>query len=267
MKAILLMGVMVSGCVTDAMADYPPGVLTVFSESQEWIQGEPINAWLDFDYHCPPDDFQCPRTPMTVLHVACDGCEILEDPTGNAPAIRPRIRAVATVDGPITLEATVRKEATGEVRQMSATMTGDHEVALDAECTSIDTRTVMNRAPNDGTPLPFRSCETTRLPSESVVLFPVIRTFRGGRRFPFCIHGGACTTWAGRKLRPLASLSIQPAPTGWGTSYTAEFAGEFAILPPLGSTQTVSLNARLATGEVSTTSVAVPPLENAASAW
>lgn len=144
---------------------------------------------------------------------------------------------------------------------MSASMTGDHEVALDAECTLVDTVAVTTRGPNDGRPIPFRSCDATRLSSESVVLFPVIRTFNGGRRFPFCIYSGACTTWAGRDRRPLSSLSIEPAPTGWGTSYTADFWGEFAILPPLGSTQTVSLHAPLATGEVSTTSVAIPPLE------
>ena len=260
MKVVLLMGVIVSGCMSGNAADYPPPGIAVITEG-EWIQGEPIDLWLYFDYHCAPGDFQCPHTPMTVLRLACDGCEFLQDPIGNPATLQPHIRAVATVDGPIKLEITVRNEDTGEVGQASRSLTGDHEVALDAECALIDTGTVTKREPNDGSPLPFRSCEATRLPSESMVLFPVIRTFNGRDRFPFCTHGNACWTPSGRKLRPLSSLSIEPAPTGWGRSYTSGFSGEFAILPALGSAQTVTLSAPLATGEVVTTSVAIPPLE------
>lgn len=61
------------------------------------------------------------------------------------------------------------------------------------------------------------------------------------------------------RLRPRSALSITPAPTSWGRTDEIEPA-EFAVLPPLGATTTVSLSAPLAGGATATTSIEIPPV-------
>jgi len=151
--------------------------------------------------------------------------------------------------------------ATGEIRSVSGTTTGDHEVALEVTCRSIDSATLASRDLQAVVPASlFGPCAAKRRATDALVVFPVIRAAHGAVRFPFCSSDAAsCTSGDGTRLRARSALSITPAPTGWGRTDEIEPA-EFAVLPPLGATTTVSLSAPLAGGATATTSIEIPPV-------
>jgi hypothetical protein len=257
---IIALGLLVSGWLVSGCSEYSgePGEPEVFLP-QSLIQGEPTEARVRWTYGCEgTGDWKCPpASTITVLRVACQGCSVIDDPTGTHDN---RIGAVATKDGPITLDVTVRFDDTGEIRQVSASTTGEHEVALEAQCRLIDTSTLaMSNLHHVHSEL-FRACGKARLASETVVVFPRIRTSSGSVRIPFCLDAYPCTGQYGEQHRPLSSFSITPAPTGWGSTDTFELL-EFAILPPLGLDRSVSLSVPLATGTIVKTSVTIPPLQ------
>jgi hypothetical protein len=167
--------------------------------------------------------------------------------------------AVATIDGPITFEATMRFDATGRIGRVSASAVGDHEVALEARCAVIETSALSPSGGNIDDRL-FHDCGATRLSSETVVIAPAIRTQANIVRFPFCPESPpTCTGPWGARYRPRSQLSITPVPTAWGLSRAFPLYW-FAVMPSATSAETVSLSAPLATGEIATTSVAIPPV-------
>jgi hypothetical protein len=255
---ILLIGVLVAGCMRQGIDK--PGEPNIFLASS-WIQGEPTEATVHWDYPCKgTGDWGCPSSTITVMRVTCSGCSVLDDSVGKASYNGVVIRAVATTDGPITLDVTVRFDDTDEMRQVSGSTTGDHEVALEAECRVIDTTTLNQHYPMHSVPNEqFRACEATRLASDTAVLFPVIRTFHGNVRFPFCLGSYPCAGSNGEPWRLLSSLSLTPAPVDWGTSDWFDLE-VFALLPPLGTDQRMSLRTPLVDGTISTVSVAIPPV-------
>lgn len=255
----LVVLVVLPGCLFSHPSQ--PGDPEVFLSSS-WIQGEPTEARVYWAYACDGgDDWGCPSTTITVQHVYCQGCSVIDDLAGQSFQPIAPIVAVATTDGPITITATLRFDATGEIRSVSGTTTGDHEVALEATCRSIDSATLASRDLQAAVPASlFRPCDAKRPATDTLVVFPAIRTAHGAARFPFCaFEAGACTSGDGDRLRPRSALSITPAPTGWGR--TDEIApAEFAVLPPLGATTTVSLSTPLAGGATATASVEIPPV-------
>jgi hypothetical protein len=235
-----------------------------------WTQGAPRTAslaWPNF-YQCGDDDWTCaPRssdTTMTVLSLACQGCNVIDDPTGSSFVNGTDVRAIATTDGPITLDASIRFDPTGATRQLSATAMGDHEIALEATCGLVDSTALAQALKSEGgfvAAADVRDCASTRLATDTVVIAPAIRSYHGEFRFPFCSdHQSPCEgpDWHEQR-RPRSSIQMTLAPTDWGGSNGFP-AFYFAALPDPGATQSLTLSTALATGEIVTTSVAIPPL-------
>lgn len=250
-----------AACTTVPLAPGEPAVRA----STQWIQGEPTDVVFTWDNatQCNDDDWGCAPAvpPLTILQVTCQGCRVIGDPTGTSTPNWGVVKAVATADGPITLAATLRFDATGDQRVVSATATGDHEVALEAGCKVVDSAQVTPGPIGRSIPAElFRPCGATRLASETAVVFPVIRTFQGNTRFPFCAGAGPCTTYFGEPLRPLASIAVAPAPASWAFTIATP-STMFAVLPPVIPDQTVSISAPLADGTIAKTSVAIPAIQ------
>jgi hypothetical protein len=186
---------------------------------------------------------------------------VLEDPTGSTQLNSTSLIATATTDGPVTVTADLRFDATGEIRRVVASTTGDHEVALEASCRLVDPAVPLDRDVPDSQ---LRACDTTRRPDDRVVVFPLIRTDHGALRLPFGCYDLCSTRW-GDRFRSQSSIAMTPPPVDWHWSSAIHAdgysEGSFAILPALGSTPTVSLSAPLAGGEVSTVSIAIPPIQ------
>lgn len=227
-----------------------------------WIQQEPTQIVFTWPNATQCEDESCipPVPPLTIVQIACHGCDIIGDPTGTTTPNWSVVTAVATTDGPITIDATLRFDATGDKRLVTASTTGDHEVAVEAECKLIDASELTANTLRTEFPVAlFRACGATRASSEAVVLFPVIRTAGGAARFPFCIGNPTCTNNYGSPLRPIAGLSITPPTTRWATT-TASDHKDFTVLPADVPGPTVSISTPLAGGAVSTASVAIPTL-------
>jgi hypothetical protein len=261
--ATLASACLAAACPACRTVPLSPGEPAVRLSSQ-WIQGEATDVVFTWPNatECEGDDWGCapPVPPLTILHVACQGCNIVGDPTGTSTPNWAVVKAVATADGPIGINATLRFDATGDQRVVSASAAGDHEVAVEAECKLIDSDALTPSKLAHAVPVElFHTCGATRLASETAVVFPVIRTFHSGTRFPFCTGGFPCTTYYGTELRPLTSISIAPLPTIW--AYTsADALSMFAVLPPVIPDQMVSVSAPLADGTISKLSVAIPAI-------
>lgn len=233
-----------------------------------WIQGEPSLAGLAWPNKelCDEEDWSCTggsRLTMTVMSVQCSGCDLLDDPTGRTVLNDTSLVATATTDGPVVVTADLRFDATGEIRRVVASAPGDHEVALEATCRLLDPA-VPTSFDVPGSQL--RDCTTTRRPDDRVVVFPLMRTYHGALRLAFGCYDLCSTRWDS-KFR--TSVDITPPAVDWGRSSAVHADGysdgSFAILPALGSTSTVTLSAPLASGELSTVSVAIPPIQGSAS--
>src|SRR3954469_14947394 len=101
-------------CTTVPLSPGQPAVRL----SSKWIQGEPTDVvftWPNATQCSSDEDWSClpPVPPLTILHLACQGCSIVEDPTGTSTPNWALVKAVATTDGPIELDATLRFDATG----------------------------------------------------------------------------------------------------------------------------------------------------------
>ena len=248
-------------CTTVPLAPGEPAVRA----NTQWIQGEPTDVVFTWNNatQCNDDDWGCAPAvpPLTILHLACQGCSVVDDPTGTSTPNWAVVKVVATADGPIALTATLRFDATGDQRAVSATATGDHEVAVVADCKVIASDAVSAGRLGRSVPVElFHPCGATRLASEAAVIFPVIRTFQGNTRFPFCAGAGPCTTYFGEPLRPRSSITVTPAPVNWGYA-TATLTSMFAVLPSVIPDQTVSVSAPLADGTIANASVAIPAVQ------
>lgn len=247
-----------SGCRTLPLAPGEPAARL----SPTWIQGEPTQIVFTWPNATQCDDEACipPVPPLTIVRIACHGCDVIGDPTGTTTPNWSVVTAVATTDGPITIDATLRFDATGDQRLVTASATGDHEVAVEAECKLIDASELSPSKLHTEIPVAlFRACGATRTSSETAVVFPVIRTASGAARFPFCIGAGPCTTYYGSSLRPIAAWSITPATMIWAST-TAGDHNEFAVLPAGAPGPTASVSTPLAGGAVATAVVAIPTL-------
>lgn len=262
-KALALLVSVAPACLaTELPVD--PGNASV-TLTGPWIQGEPSLAGLEWPNKelCNEDDWSCTggsRLTMTVMSVQCNGCDLLDDPTGRTALNHTSLIATATTDGPITVTADLRFDATGEIRRVVASTPGDHEVALEASCRLLDPAVPLDHVVQDAQ---LRDCTTTRRPDDRVVVFPLVRTYRGALRLPFGCHDLCSSPWFD-KFRSQSSIAITPPAVDWGLSSAVRADGYsdswFAILPPLGEAATVSLSAPLAGGDISTVSVAIPPI-------
>jgi len=257
-----VLGTLVAACLTSGCRSVPlaPGEPSA-RLSPKWIQGDPTEVVFTWPnaMDCGVDDWGCapPVPPLTVVQITCHSCDVIDDPTGITTPNWSVMTAVATADGPITIDATLRFDATGDERHVALSTTGDHEVALEAECKLIETSALSSRG---AIPVElFHECGATHVAGETAVVFPRIRTAAGDARFPFCV-GRPCTTYYGEELRPISSLMIAPSPTSWAYT-TANDVNEFAVLPPVIPDQSVSVSAPLASGTISTVSVPIPAIE------
>lgn len=233
-----------------------------------WIQGRPTR--VDFQWPnasiCNFDDWFC-RWPegltTTVIAVACHGCSLLDDPTGTTEwSMKPRsLTAVATSDGTISVAITLRFDATGDERTVSATAQGDHEVALEADCHVIDIAELHDGDDSSDltSPSAMHPCSATRLATEAVMVFPAVRTYRDERYFPFCYPGRACVDGWDQALRPLQQLSMTPEPAGWGqVGYSSDNALVHFAAYTGDVTGPIVLSAPLLSGAIASASLVIP---------
>jgi hypothetical protein len=263
MRIIVLgLPLLVAACLDDPPLPASPGTPFLWMASA-WMKGGQNTVTLGWPngYRCGVDAWGCrePKTTMTVLAVACNGCTFVDDPTGKTSDELVDLIAVAEADDQISIDVKLRFDATGAIQSLSRSAVVDHEVALETQCRLIRTGAL---APGSTVRFidrsEFRDCEATRRADDTVVLFPAIRTSRGETLFPFCAD--PCEWPSDEFLRPRSTISMTTAPKGWGLS-DAVTTVHFAVMPELGATQSVSLSALLLSGEVSTTSVAIPPLQ------
>jgi hypothetical protein len=260
MRAIVMGLLLMVGCV--APRTDQPGHAQLMPEPQwPWIVGEENEVTAYWAYACDgTGDWGCPSSTITLLDVTCDGCVVSGDPRGRPKYRGILLNATAATDADITMVARLRFDDTGDARAVSTTFSGDREVAVAGECALIDTLALNQRNPADRVPRElFHSCDTKRLPSETAVVFPVVRTSRGQGRFPFCPTPTLCG-FPGNHIRPISSFEITPAPVDWARAERIE-PSEFAILPPMPSGGTVSLQVQLAPAGTATASVDIPAIE------
>ena len=257
MRKMVLVGLFTSGCTLGwdhTITTIAPGEPAVEIESGTWFQGAPGNAWLTWPNAelCDDEDWFCrdnPDATMTVLSAACNGCSFVEDPTGKTGLNSVSADAIATVDGPISIVATLRFDATKATVQVTGTVTGDHEVALVATCAGVDSAVLSGNASVEASA--FRECGDRRA-TDTIVLFPAIHTARSGDFEWFCTSLDGC---GGSR-----QLTITPAAVAWGSTAGPDY-DRFAIMPPLAAATTeITLSVPLATGELSTVAVPVPPV-------
>jgi hypothetical protein len=241
-----------------------------------WIQGASSEVHLEWPnfYQCDDEDwFGCtlpPSATMSVVSIHCHGCDLLEDPTGARFVSGTTVRAVATTDGPIALHATLRFDGTGVEQMLTASVSGDHEVALQATCGLVDSQTFAEALRTEGGFIgaaDLRDCASTRRSSDTVVIAPGIVTFHDNILFPFCFDdSNPCQGYSWHEQqRPRSTIAMSVAPAAWGASGALP-GFYFAALPPLQDTPSITLSTPLVTGELSTVSVSIPPLEAPASA-
>jgi hypothetical protein len=262
---IAAMGLLlVPGCVF--AHEGTPGYPELFVKPERaWIVGEENRAWAYWKYGCeePGDDWGCPSSTATLLDVTCDGCQVIGNPLGTSGRGGVMFSAVATTDQAIKITAKLRFDPTGDTATVSSfALTGDREVAIEATCKAIDTATLAQRDLRNPVPqeLFHGGCDAKRLASDTLVVFPALRTLHGDARFPFCATPTVCGGFDGDHLRPADTFSIAPAPINWARSDQIEPA-EFAILPAMPDGGTVSLSVQLAPSGTATTSVEIPPLQ------
>jgi hypothetical protein len=272
MRKLVVAVVLASACqgIEGRTISVGPGLAEVFIPNSLFI-GEPVNGHMRWPNasSCNFDEWFC-RTPpgltMTVLGLTCRGCDILVDPTGTTTQGITEFTVVATTDGPISVDAWMRFDATGQETRVSAHGTGDHEVALEARCGLIDSSVLASA----GGSLHFednqiRACGSTRRSSERIVIFPQIRTFHGELRFPFCSNPEHCSGSWGEPLRPRDEIEFPMVPELWG--WCTELAGSgprgsypFAAFASVGSIETMNVTAPRLDGGTFSASVAIPRL-------
>jgi hypothetical protein len=263
--------VLTSGCLSfhspPVQAGSPAIVLNPL-----WIQGEPTTLQLRWPnyYQCGHDDWGCKpdsSTTMTVLSATCHGCRFVEDPTGASDLDGVLAFAVATTDGPISVDARLRFDATGETSTVSSSTIGDHEVALEGRCGLVDLGTIEQGLYQGSLELDdetrIRACAAPRWPSEIAVVFYGIQTAEHGVRFPFCTHtdGAPC----GRRVFsdpawgiPYRAIEFSPSPAHLGVAANQGSPTYFATFPDP-EVRSVTLRAPLASGELATAVIAISP--------
>lgn len=255
MRNVVLLGLFTSGCMSPPLA---PGEPSVAITAAIWFQGARNAVDLRFPNAelCHFEDWSCVDNrdaTMTVVSATCHGCTFVEDPTGKSGFGGVRADAIALVDGPITIDAKLRFDATNTIAPVSGSVTGDHEIGLVATCALVATAALSGKPFLAASAL--RDCDqtSTRSAAETVLVFPAIHTAHSGD------FRGFCTSLACGSSRQVTSV---PAAAAWGAienSYTP-----FIVMPPLNATTTaISLSMPLYTGELSTLSIELPPLASA----
>jgi hypothetical protein len=264
MRMILALLWLGTGCVAFREPN-TPGYSMLFFESQfYWVQGESNDAIAIWGNSCAgTGDWFCPSSTMTVEDVSCTGCAVTHDPIHVTAQDRVVFGGVATTDDTITMVAQLRFNPTGEIAQVSESVTGDHEVALEATCKLIDNVVLQQHIAGAVPAAMFRDCDTPRAPHDVAVVFPVLRTFHGMARFPFCADNPGCVLRNGDPLRLRSALAIEPAPTGWGRSDQIAPA-QFAIVPDMAADTDVQLSTPLMPTGVGTATVHIPGAASAA---
>ena len=239
-----------------------------------WFVGEANTVtieWLPASMCAGDNGWNCSPPPTQVLRVdsvACDGCTIVDDPTGGTSGGLASIGAIATRDDNVRVRAHVTYVPTGESATVSTPIVVDHEVALAAQCQLIDTQLLTTfvadtqaiDGPDPDAPgyVPFRACGATRRSTETVVVFPQIATSRGDTIFPFA-PDDAAELGSDPNTRHLSALAFSTPPSSWWYA-DGRATADFAVFPRLAGVDHIDLRTRLSTGAMSATSVAIPTL-------
>lgn len=211
-----------------------------------WFVGEPQTVHVEWPAgeSCNSDGWDCQAGPLVwfqIDQVTCTGCTTsgvqLGQQVGNATSFD----FVATTTDAIALEVDV--SSGGDTRTLTATGSGDRELALVADCEVVFTSDL------DDSELPTQPCGATRTADQAVVVGWYIQTLRG-ERVPFCPDdASSCEPDYPRKT---SQIELTPAPQMW-------WAGTVPVYTSLAA-PTIAMTVPLADGTPSSATIAVPPL-------
>lgn len=259
MRMIIAALWLATGCAGLQEDQNTPGFPGLFFESQSyWVQGESNQVIAEWSNSCAgTGDWFCPSSTMTVEDVHCAGCTVAHDPIHVTAQDDVVFAGIATTDQTITMVAQLRFNPTGATAQVSESVTGDHEIALEATCKLIDSAVLQQYLAGAVPAGMFRDCDTPRGADDVAVVFPALRTYHGKARFPFCADGPECMAPSGDPVRLRSSLAIVPAPSGWGRSDQIDPA-DFAIMPDTAAGTDATLSTPLMPAGVGTATVRIP---------
>jgi hypothetical protein len=209
-----------------------------------WFVGESNAVAVEWppDVTCDPQrTWDCssgPTPSFAVTNVTCEGCTTSGVQLGQEVEGAQKFSFVAT-----TTEAIVLTVETTDGHTLVASGMGDRELALVVDC-----GVIWSAQLGDTDFLP-RPCGATRQPDEIVMLSPRITTMRGAQRFPFCPDGAVGCNPA--DTRKTSQIIATPAQDSWKFD---------ALVYSTPSAATVTIQAPLADGTISTASVAIPPV-------
>lgn len=213
-----------------------------------WFEGD--RQQLDLDWpaatNCHGAEFDCTHgdpPEVRITSVTCDGCRAFTQPSNRIYYGGTYIDFEATTTDLVTVSVGV--EAEGERRTLTASGLGDRELALHARCKVVATSVIEGGSYSNQD---FRNCRETRQPGDTVIVELAIESAHGKERFPFCPDSARCGPNHERKT---SSISVTPPPDRWIFNYPA-------FSRPEGGT--VAVTVALATGELSSANVAIPPL-------
>lgn len=219
-----------------------------------WVQGEESEVFVGWNnandcgasWSCKPT-----VATVTLLDVQCSGCNV--QPRTESATVEAgqdlRIGVVPTTDLVIQLNATLRFDATGDIQTVIVWQQGDHEVEVSGHCRLIDTAALHARTQGGEPSVPaeyFRACTTPRLLTDSVAVFPVIRTYRGSELFPFNM---------GHRTREQMTFSASSAL--WSSSHALP-TGSVVELPRDFAAAKLIMTSPLADGRTATGSIDIP---------
>jgi hypothetical protein len=195
---------------------------------------------------CSNSGWNCERGPLPrfrITAVTCDGCRAIDVPYNKTYFNADGFDFEATTTDPITIDVEV--ESGGTHRTLTRRGMGDRELAVHVRCQVVPTVLLAETNISSNA---FHDCGPTRRPQDTVVLSVSIHTFHGTERYPFCPDDARCSPAWPRKT---SSISYAPAPDAWRWDSALYSRAEGA---------TVTVSAPLNTGEISTTTVMVPPI-------
>jgi hypothetical protein len=206
-----------------------------YSSSVLWADPNPVGDPLGED--SPPG-----QGSFTVVEMSCIGCRLTLDPTGKTFAWDETapFKFFATTDSDVLIGAKLQW-INGYVASGTAKQAGDREVAVTAKC--------FQASPAEVADFNWSRCGATRRADQNVFLEPLITTKRNYDLGVGCVAGN----WCGEGEEPSPDVfTLQGAPYHWQDASM--------MLDAIDGISSVTLSAKLVTGEVVTSEIKIPPV-------
>jgi len=240
MKVAALLSAFAAACAskpsTDPQLDYDPGPWFVGEQQTMTIEWSPASSCS-----APFDCTTGPLVPFQLDNVTCTGCTTSGVELGQEAENATSFQFVATTTDAIEIDIEI--DSDGDSYHLTATSTGDRELALVASCDVVWSDEIEDPE------LEPEPCGAMRTSDQAVLIDWSIQTLHGNRGQPFCPDGARCEPDYPRKL---SQIQLSPAPQSWRADapvYTAI------------STASVTMTVPLDTGALSTATIDIPSVQ------